>query len=222
MKSPCSWPVEVLIAPPALAIEQFLGRHGAWIETVTGCAMAESITFEFYLPFDDLVVSRVFDGISLDRRSVSYTSALMPVVDRWEIPPDTSPRIALSLSRNRDAGVAQSTFGWEPEWRGTPLAIWLKGCSHGFVYANVPYISQKDDGGTSFRWLLIVNRREMAGVLRVLEAIEPPRKIRMASGRDIPLGSDGYSWEFVVLNSDLERHVRDDFESFFKREAWFR
>ena len=44
----------------------------------------------------------------------------------------------------------------------------------------------------------------------------------MASGRDIPLASDGYCWETVVLNADLERHVRDDFESFFKRETWFR
>jgi hypothetical protein len=220
MKS--SGPVEVLIASPALAIEQFLGRHHGWIETVTGCPMAESITFEFYLPFDDLVVSRLFEGIPLDRRSVSYTAALAPVVDRWEIPPETSPRISLCLSRNRDTGIAKSTFGWEPEWRGTPLAIWLNGCTHGFVYANVPYVSHKDEGGPAGRWLLIVNRREMPDVLRVLEAIEPPRKIRMASGRDIPLASDGYSWETVVLNSDLERHVRDDFESFFEREMWFR
>jgi DNA polymerase III delta prime subunit len=215
-------PLEVLIASPALAIEQFLGRHRRWIETVTGCPAAESITFEFYLPFDDLVLSRMFEGIPLDRRSVLYTAALAPVVDRWEIPPETSPRIALSLSRNRDAGIAQSTFGWEPEWRSTPLAIWLKGCTHGFVYANVPYVSHKDNGGPPSRWLLIVNRREMAEVLRVLEAIEPPRKIRMASGRDIPITADGCRWESLVLKSDLEKHVRDDFESFFKREKWFR
>jgi ATP-dependent 26S proteasome regulatory subunit len=62
----------------------------------------------------------------------------------------------------------------------------------------------------------------MAAVLRILEAIEPPRKITMIGGRDVLLPADGYGWDSVVLNSELERFVRDDFESFFQREEWFR
>ena len=68
---------------------------------------------------------------------------------------------------------------------------------------------------------MIVNKRDMPDVLRILETIEPPKRISMIAGRDILL-EDGYLWESVVLNPDLERFVRQDFESFFRREEWFR
>jgi SpoVK/Ycf46/Vps4 family AAA+-type ATPase len=83
-------------------------------------------------------------------------------------------------------------------------------------------MSYTDARESSSRSLLIVNRREMSEVLRILEAIEPPRKLSMIAERDILLPADGYCWDSVVLNSELERFVRDDFESFFKREEWFR
>ena len=41
-------------------------------------------------------------------------------------------------------------------------------------------------------------------------------------GRDIMLPTDGYCWDSVVLNASLERFVRQDFGSFFRREEWFR
>jgi ATP-dependent 26S proteasome regulatory subunit len=103
-----------------------------------------------------------------------------------------------------------------------PLAIWLKGCSHALVSAEVAYTAHTEKGGTDSRSLLIVNKSEMAAVLGVLEAIEPPKKISMMAGRDILLSKDGYRWDSVVLDVNLERFVRQDFESFFRREEWFR
>jgi len=62
----------------------------------------------------------------------------------------------------------------------------------------------------------------MAAVLRILESIEPPKKISMMGGRDIQLTSDGYCWDSVTLSTNLDRFVRQDFEAFFRREEWFR
>ena len=126
------------------------------------------------------------------------------------------------MSRNRDGGVSEGKFGWDPHWNGTPLAIWLMGCSHALVSARVAYTPHTEQRGPASRSLLIVNKAEMAAVLRVLQSIEPPKRISMVSGRDVMLTDGGYSWDSVVLNANLDRFVRRDFESFFKREEWFR
>jgi SpoVK/Ycf46/Vps4 family AAA+-type ATPase len=126
------------------------------------------------------------------------------------------------MSRNREAGVAEGRFGWAPQWKDTPVAVWLDGCTHALVSAMVSYTPHSDQRGPAPRYLLIVNKAEMAAVLGILENIEPPKRISMMGGRDIMLPSDGYSWESVVLNGNLERCVRQDFESFFRREEWFR
>ena len=212
-------PVQVLHAPPAVAIEEFLQRNRRWVEAAVGCPLAEAITFEFHLPFDHLVLTELFAGLPLDNRCISYTSVLRPIIDRWETPPDSAPRIELCISRDRSPGVAKGKFGWDPHWKDTPIAVWLKGQAHAFVYGNVPYVPHTDKGSSS-RSILIVNKREMPDVLRIVETIEPPKRISMMAGRDIPL-EDGYRWESVVLNPDLERFVRQDFESFFRREEWF-
>jgi SpoVK/Ycf46/Vps4 family AAA+-type ATPase len=125
------------------------------------------------------------------------------------------------MSRNRAAGVAAGKFGWDPHWRDTPLALWPKGCTNGLIFAMVPYNPHKDAGPTSHS-VLVVNRQEMPAVLRMLEAIEPPKRISMMAGRDVLLPPDGYCWDSLVLNADLDQFVRRDFESFFQREDWFR
>lgn len=214
--------VQLLIAPPVVAIREFLNQYQTWLEAVVGCPLADAVTFEFHLPFPHLVLDEMFRGIPLDSRCIPYTRALRPVVTRWGLPPGISPRIELSMSRNRDAGVAEGSFGWDPHWKETPVAVWLKGCRHALVSAMVSYTPHSDRRGPAPRYLLIVNKAEMAAVLGILEKIEPPKRISMMGGRDIALPSDIYSWESVVLNGNLERFVRQDFESFFRREDWFR
>src|SRR2546425_9028128 len=130
-------PIQLLLAPPAAAIQEFFGQYQTWVETVLGGPVSDAITFEFHLPFDHLVLDQMFAGIPLDRRSVPYTKMLQPVVSKWELPPNSAPRIELTMSRNREGGLAQGKFGWHPDWNALPLAVWLKGCTHGIVSAEV-------------------------------------------------------------------------------------
>jgi len=217
-----SKPIQLLLAPPAVAIQEFFSQHRTWIETAIGCPLAEAVTFEFHLPFDHLVLDEMFAGIPIDSRCISYRKVLKPVVFKWEIPPESTPRIELCMSRNREGAISEGRFGWDPHWQGTPLAIWLKNCPHALVSAKVAYTAHTEQHGTDFRPLLIVNKRDMAAVLHILESIEPPKRISMMGGRDIHLSSDEYCWDSVTLNANLERVVRQDFESFFRREEWFR
>jgi hypothetical protein len=177
--------VNLLAAPPAAAIEEFLLRHQNWITTAIGCPVADAIAFEFHLPFDHHALNDLFRGLPVNRRSISYTPALQPVVVRWEIPPETVPYIGLGMSRNREAGVAEGKFGWDLNWMDTPLAIWLKGCAHALISASIPYMPATGRGDPSSQSLLIVNKREMPEVLRIAE--DAPR----SSGGGLGYGESG-------------------------------
>ena len=55
-----SKPVQLLLAPPAVAIQEFLSQHRSWLEAVVGCPLADAVTFEFHLPFSHLVLDEMF------------------------------------------------------------------------------------------------------------------------------------------------------------------
>jgi hypothetical protein len=214
--------LKLLMATPAVAKQEFLLEHRKWMEESIACPLSDAVIFEFHLPFDHLVLSQLFTELPVDGRSVSYTPALRPIIEKWATPPDAAPHIELGMSRDRAPGVAKGKFGWELTWKDTPLAIWLKGVAHPLIYCSVPFTPHTDQRGPYSKTLLVVNKLEMTEVLRILETIEPPKRIRMMEGRDILLPCDGYNWDSLALNPDLERYVRQDFESFFRREEWFR
>src|SRR6266498_908069 len=130
--------VQLLLATPDAAIQEFLARNQTWIEAVLGCRLSATVTFEFHLPFCDFVMDEIFQGIPIDNRCIPYNKLLRPFVTRWELPPDASPRIELNMSRKREGKVSDGAFGWDPHWRDTPIAVWLTECNHAIVSVSVP------------------------------------------------------------------------------------
>jgi len=202
-------------------MEAFLAGQRTWIESVVGCPRSEALTLEFDFPFSHHVLEHMMDGVDLDRECLGAADALRPMIRRWETPPGCSPRIELIASRDRRAKVTDRKLGWDPHWKETPIAVWLNGAEHGIVSANIPYVSFLEKGAISVRQWVIVNRREAAVSLNMLRQIDPPRRINMVGGRDIPLPENGYNWESVLLDPALNELVREDFETFWESEAWF-
>jgi hypothetical protein len=213
--------IELGLTSPVSAMESFLDVHRAWIESVVGCPRGEALTLEVELPFSHLVVEHLMEGVELDRQCLGAADALRPMVRRWETPPGTSPRIELIASRDRRARVTERKLAWDPHWKETPIAVWLEGAEHAVVSANIPYVSFIDKGAITWRQWVIVNRREAARCLNLLRQIEPPRTITVVGGRDIPLPENGYRWESVLLEPDLNELLRQDYETFWQSEAWF-
>ncbi len=198
-----------------------LEPHQAWIESVVGCLRSETVTLEFEFPFSHLVVEDLMAGVTLDRKCLGAAAALRRLVQKWELPPGASPRLELHASRDRQARVTDHKLAWDPHWKETPIAVWLDGIEHAVVSANIPYVSYIEKGALSWVQWVIVNRRDAAASLNLLRRIEPPRRITVVGGRDIPLPENGYNWNSVVLEPSLNELVRDDFETFWKSEAWF-
>ena len=213
--------IELGLTSPVSAMEAFLEGHRSWIETAMGCPRSESLTLEFNFPFSHLVLESLMDGVELDRQCLGAADALRPLVRRWETPPGTSPRIELIASRDRRARVTERKLAWDPHWKETPIAVWLHCAEHAIVSIDIPYVSYIEKGAVSWRQWVIVNRREAAMCLNLLRQVEPPRRITVVGGRDIPLPENGYNWESVLLDHDLNESLREDYETFWESEPWF-
>lgn len=215
---------EIRLAPSVAAMNAFIEPHRQWIESVLGCSTSDSVTFEVEVPFGQLVAEDILKGVTLDRQCLLGADALRAEVLRWELPPGLSPRIELVHSHEQHSPITAKRWAWDPHWRETPVALWCKGLKHALVSASIPYVSFAD--GMRHKWQdwLFANRGEVSAALTLLGPLlaDGPRRIRMIGGRDIPLSSETYSWDSLVLDSQIIRLVKDDFAFFLEREAWFR
>jgi hypothetical protein len=218
------YPSEIRLAPSISSMSAFIEPHRQWIECVLGCAASDSITFELELPFGHFAADETLKGVPLDRQCLFGADEVRPLAVRWKTPPGISPRIELIHSREAGSLVTERKRGWDPHWRETPIAVWLKGLNHALVAATVPYVSFSE--GRADRWqdLLIVNRKEVVSALRLLSEMlaKPPERITVIGGKNIPLRKQGAGWESLVLDSSVRELVQEDFECFFTREQWFR
>jgi hypothetical protein len=212
---------QIRFAPAVTSMRDYLEPHLAWLEKVVGCAYPETVTFEIDLPIGQLVIEDMLDGVPLDGELVS--SGLRAAIDRWELAGTTSPRIHIALSRKRGSCIVERETAWHAEWRDCPIAVWLKGERAAFVAAEVPFVSFRDGLRSDWKSWLIVSRASAASVLNRLGSLihKPSKQVRMFGGGHLSF-TPNYDWDAVVLDPVVAQLVRDDYESFFKRERWFR
>jgi hypothetical protein len=215
---------ELRVAPAVTAMAALLEPHRPWLESVLGCPLADALTFELEVPFGHLAVEALLEGVQLDHGCLDEAAALRPAVARWAVPPGVSPRIALEPSRNRQVPMLERPLAWAAHWKDTPVAVWFEGLTHALAAIDVPFVSFAASLRAEWQHCLLVNRAEVAPALNLLRSrvFQPRNVVRVLGGRDIPLPAHGYDWAQVVLHPDLTSLVREDFESFLRREGWFK
>jgi hypothetical protein len=215
---------EIRLAPPVAAMNAFVEQHREWIETVIGCPWSESATFEMDVPFGQLVAEDLLKGVALDRQCLSGADAVRASTVRWELPPGLSPRIELIHSREQNSPITSKNYAWDPHWKETPVALWLKGLTQALVAAEIPYVSFANGMRSEWKTWLIANRKEIMPALNLLNRvlIERPKKVTVIGGTDIPLPRSHTDWDCLALDTRILELVKRDLEFFFQREAWFK
>jgi hypothetical protein len=197
-------------------------RHREWIEEVIGCPLSCALTFEMDFPFSHVVLEDLMRDGPLSRQCLSAAPILRPVVARWDLPHDVSPRIELHPSRDRSATITAASAAWDPHWKDTPIAIWLRGLEDAAISIEIPYVSYLEKGAFSRRQWVIIRRDKANQFLKILCDIRLPRQITVIGGSPLPLPDAGYNWDTVVLDPSLNDIIRSDYEAFWKNEQWFR
>ncbi len=215
---------DLRIAPAVASMRSFIEPHSGWIENALGCTMSKSVTFEIDIPFGQFAAESLLDGVPLDRRCLPAASVLGPMITKWQIPEDMSPRIELSLSHVQGTKLSSKAAGWDPHWRDCPLAVWFRDVGHAVVTVQIPFISLAGGMSADCRNWLLVNRADIPAVLRKLEVLlqNLPKRVFLLGGRTLELPAGGYNWDSLVLDETTNGDLRQDFELFFEREDWFR
>src|ERR1035441_2928463 len=110
-------------------------------------------------------------------------------------------------------------------WADCPIALRIRrqDCEFVIVSINVSYHTGPGSDLESTTRLIITRRESASEVMRLIEELDrrdnkPRLHVVGSSKRQIV----GCKWDDLVLDYKIRSLLKDDFESFFEREAWFR
>jgi hypothetical protein len=87
-----------------------LATHRPWVESVLACPLTDAMILETEFPFGDLIVEDLLPGNPLNAQSRFAAKILREQLDRWSLPPDVTPRVALRPTVDNLHG--QSRYTW--------------------------------------------------------------------------------------------------------------
>jgi len=134
------------------------------------------------------------------------------------------PAGIIRVNRERKLNAAPSPV-WEPDWQDCPVALRMRGLARRVISVEIPLVFPPADMPISMssgqHWF-IVHREDAAKVLLLLQQVQSrtQRYLETAYSRTRLQGN--YDWDALVLDANVRRMARNDFEIFFERDEWFR
>jgi hypothetical protein len=154
-------------------IRASLEPYMAWIEEMMGVPLDQTLTLEVDADPGDAVAECLLQGLPLAAGTKTRNRSWHSLLEEWTLPSGGSPRIAVSLQRERRPKTAPATV-WELEWREVPIALKLRGLPRRVVSVNVPAVfppSELPMLESSQHWL-IVHRQDAAALLLMIQQVQ--------------------------------------------------
>ena len=211
-------------------LRRAVDQHRIWIEQQLGASLSEAVILETDLDITQIGIELILAIPPVQRPTSSTARRLRPFVLSATTPPDfppfceitNAPRpMTLFTALGRRSKTQKSTLSWAD----CPIALRIRQQDCGFVIVAIT-VSYHTGPGSDLESTtrLIVTRRESASqVVRLLEDLDrrdnkPRLHVVGSSNRRIV----GCKWDDLVLDYKIRSLLKDDFESFFERKAWFR
>lgn len=199
-----------------------------WIEAQIGCRLAEAVIIETQHNLAQIAVEAVL-GVKHNHAGASkITRRLKSSLSTAEAAPALPPLLGYSKSPAQlrfDAvfGSETKTRLSRVEWQDCPVALQLHTVPDPVIALNLFYQAGPDSDSETEARVLVMSRRSVEQVIRLLEMLDargtsPTLSVyRSQPRRIVPI-----SWDDLVLSSSVLSLLKNDFESFFDREKWFR
>ena len=216
-------------ATRSIQVHRIIDVHREWIESRLGVSLSEAIILETEIPFYNAALPRLgyFDAWA----EVSTPLArLIEQLEFAEIPPSHVPHIELTRERAVDrhslkrlmADVQDSSSTYALNLVNSPVMLQLRDVPFPLVALCVKYYAGPDSTGEESQDIILIPRSGMATFIAQLKTLtRPDGKPRLKVAHDEQLLSR-CDWDQLVLDPAIVSLLRDDFESFFQREDWFR
>jgi hypothetical protein len=217
--------VQVRLTYAEESIRASLEPYAAWVEEMVGVPLSETLTLEVDCNPGDAVAEELLRGLPVTSATKVRNGAWRDLVECWALPPAVSPRIAVSLQRERRPKIAPISV-WELDWQDCPVALKLRGLGRRVVSLKVPLVFPPGDTpivtNSPLRHWFIAHRDDAAKVLLLKQQVQGKTERYLETAYGQTRLQARYDWDTLVLDSTARRMVRTDFELFFEREEWFR
>ena len=211
-------------------LRRAIAQHKTWIEQQLGVSLSEAVILETDLDITQIGIELILAIPPVQRPISSTATRLRPSVLSAATPPEflplceiikvTQPMNLFALLRAKST-IRKSTISWAD----CPIALRIRRQEFEFaiVAINVSYHSGPGSDLESTSRLIVAQRENASEVMRLLEELDrrdnKPRLHIVGSSNNRIVGCQ---WDDLVLDHKIRSLLKDDFESFFEREAWFR
>jgi hypothetical protein len=217
--------VQIRLTSAAETIHASLEPYVKWIEEIMGVPLSETLTLELDCNPGDVVAEELLSGLAMVAATTERNNAWRTFIEVWKLPLGVSPRIAMSLQRERKPNAAPLPV-WELDWQDCPVAFKLRGLKHNVVSVKVPVVFPPGDmpilSRSAAQHWFIVRREDAAKVLLLEQEVVGRTERYLETAHGLARLQGRYDWNSLVLDATIKRMVQRDFELFFQREDWFR
>lgn len=211
-------------------VRRAIAQHKTWIEQQLGVSLSDVVILESDLDIAQIGVELLLAIPPARRSTSSVVKRLRPFVLSATTPPEFPPLCEISKAPRAGSmmawlGVRSTSRRSALSWEDCPIALHMRRGESEFtaITFNCYYHSgPRSDFETTAR-LIIARRDKSSEVVQLLEDLDrrdnQPRLL-VIDCASRPVTS--CKWDDLVLDHQTRSMLKDDFESFFKREAWFR
>ena len=210
-------------------VRRAIAQHRTWIEQQLGVPLSDVVILESELDIAQIGIELLLSLPPAQRPTLSTARRLRPFVLSAATPPEFPPFCDINKA---PTWTFSATFGVRPKakksnlsWADCPIALRLRRGQSEFaaIALNFAYHTGPGSDLESTARLIVARRENASDVVRLLEELDrrdnkPRLHVVGSSKRQIV----GCKWDDLVLDYKIRSLLKDDFESFFEREAWFR
>jgi hypothetical protein len=213
---------------PAL-LRRAIDVQRKWIEEKLGIPVSDTVIFETKLNLAQIGLEKILGCAQPHSRTPREIRRLRPLVKSAEIPVGWSPLLSIAKAPPATNDLLSMLQNMEQpgnsrlEWEDCPVALKLHTVSAPVVTLNVHYHSGPASDVES-RSSIVIARRDCTGqIIKLIEDLDcrdSRARLCTMNGSTRPVAHCG--WDDLVLDPTAASLLRDDFESFWERESWFR
>jgi hypothetical protein len=213
---------------PAL-LRRAIDAQQKWIEEKLGVPVSDTVIFETRLNLAQIGLERILGCVQAHPGTPREIRRLRPLVKTAEIPVGWSPLLSIAKAPPVSNDLLSMLQNMEQpgnsrlEWEDCPVVLKLHTVSAPVVTLNVHYHSGPASDVES-RASIVIARRDCTGqIIKLIEDLDcRDSRARLCTQNGSTRTVAHCGWDDLVLDPTAASLLRDDFESFWERESWFR
>jgi len=199
-----------------------------WIEKSLGISLSEAACLETDLSFCEAAIPKLLAYVDPKAPVSTPIARLIARIQTFVLPPHSVPIVRLNRERAIELEIDQiasrnnKALAYSMDHVDGPILLQVQGLPVPVVALCVRYHEGPDSSSETLQDVVVMSREGVEAFVTLLKALNAPDgKARLHNGHRSQVIKAG-GWDQLVLDPSIISLLRDDIDSFFKREAWFR